>query len=78
MTMESATLFLVGSVLIGSGFIVLSLAALAINNLFARYWKPVKLAMYSPVEYKFIDTKTLQEVVPVNLDQANKVKQTKS
>jgi hypothetical protein len=43
MSIESASNFLVGSVLLAVGFIVLIAGAVAINNLLHRYWKPVAL-----------------------------------
>ena len=43
MELESAAEFLVGSILIGLGAITLTIAAVTINNILAKYWKPVKL-----------------------------------
>jgi len=41
MSIESASNFLVGSVLIAVGVLVLIACAVAINNLLHRFWKPV-------------------------------------
>lgn len=43
MTIEQATTFLAGSILTGFGFIIVGCVVLAINNLFAMYWKPVQM-----------------------------------
>lgn len=41
MTVEQAGNFLIGSILAGMGFCVITIAILVINNLFHKYWKPV-------------------------------------
>ena len=41
MTIEQAGNFLIGSILVGIGFCVITIAILVINNLFHKYWKPV-------------------------------------
>lgn len=43
MSIESASNFLVGSVLLSVGLLVLIASAVAINNLLHKYWKPVTL-----------------------------------
>jgi hypothetical protein len=41
MTVEQAGNFLIGSILAGMGFCIITIAILVINNLFHKYWKPV-------------------------------------
>jgi hypothetical protein len=41
MTVEQAGSFLIGSILAGLGFCIITVAILVINNLFHKYWKPV-------------------------------------
>jgi hypothetical protein len=41
MTIEQAGNFLIGSILVGLGFCIITVAILVINNLFHKYWKPV-------------------------------------
>ena len=41
MTIEQAGSFLIGSILVGLGFCIITVAILVINNLFHKYWKPV-------------------------------------
>lgn len=49
MEVASASIFLVGSVLISLGMIVLVSAVVFVNNIIARYWKPVKIYAYHVV-----------------------------
>ena len=43
MDMDSAAYFVSGSILVMLGFIVIAMGIVAINNIFAAYWQPVKL-----------------------------------
>ena len=49
MELSSASTFLVGSVLISLGMIVLVSAVVFVNNIIARFWKPVKIYAYHVV-----------------------------
>lgn len=49
MSMESAAIFMSASILITIGVIVIVIGVIIINNLFEKYWKPVKMFRY---EYK--------------------------
>ena len=49
MELSSASTFLVGSVLISLGMIVLVSAVVFVNNIIARFWKPVKIYAYHAV-----------------------------
>ena len=42
MDMDQAAVFLAGAILTCLGFIVVTMAILVINNLCAKYWKPVQ------------------------------------
>lgn len=48
MNIEQASAFLVGSILVSLGFIVLIGAITVINNILARYWRPVDLGNVLP------------------------------
>jgi hypothetical protein len=52
--------FLVGSILVSMGVLVISATAVALNRLFTRYWHPVKLFSYVhiPPEEKKPDAKS--------------------
>jgi hypothetical protein len=50
MTIEQASTFLVGSILTAMGFIVIIAAAIFVNNILHKYWKPVK--MFTPDSWK--------------------------
>lgn len=43
MDLDYYGLFLVGSILVSLGIVVLAMAALLINHLYVRYWKPIQL-----------------------------------
>jgi len=43
MDMDQAAVFLAGSVLTALGFIVVVIGLVVINNIFARYWRPVRI-----------------------------------
>jgi hypothetical protein len=49
MEVASASVFLVGSVLISLGMIVLVSAIVLVNNIIAKFWKPVKIYAYHAV-----------------------------
>ena len=48
MGIDQASTFLVGSILVGMGFIILAAAATVINNIFSKYWHPVNLGSILP------------------------------
>jgi len=41
--MDQAAVFLAGSILTALGFIVVVAAIVAVNNIIAKYWKPVRI-----------------------------------
>ena len=43
MDLEYYGLFLVGSILVSLGVVVLAMAALLINHLYVKYWKTIQL-----------------------------------
>jgi hypothetical protein len=43
MDMDQAAVFLAGSILTAIGFVVIVAAAVAVNNIISRYWKPVRI-----------------------------------
>jgi len=48
MTIEQAATFFVASILVGFGVIVIAVILLTLNNLFSRFWKPIKWNVYMP------------------------------
>ena len=48
MNIEQASNFLIGSILVGVGFIVLVAAMVVINNILSRYWRPVNFGLMIP------------------------------
>ena len=43
MDLDNFALFLIGSILVSIGIVVLAMAALLINHLYIKYWKTVEL-----------------------------------
>ena len=62
MDIQSAINFVVGSILFSVGFIVLSAMIVAVNNLFSKYWKPIKWQIYHPQDYTIVDHETIEEL----------------
>ena len=48
MTVDSAATFFVASILTGFGVIIIAVIILTLNNLFSRFWKPIKWNVYVP------------------------------
>ena len=65
MEIQSTINFLVGSILFSLGVVVISCMIVAVNNLFSRFWKPIKWQLYQPVEYRFIDPDSMEQVIPI-------------
>jgi hypothetical protein len=43
MDMDQAAVFLAGSILTVLGFVIVAAGIVVINNIIARYWKPVRI-----------------------------------
>jgi uncharacterized membrane protein len=43
MNMDMSATFLAGSILVMMGFVVIIMGIVLINNIFHKYWKPVKI-----------------------------------
>jgi hypothetical protein len=54
MDMDSAAYFLSGSILTMLGFIIIAMGIVAINNIFAYYWQPVKFFLYNNYNPTFV------------------------
>jgi hypothetical protein len=48
MTVDQAATFFVASILTGFGAIIIALIILALNNLFSKFWKPIRWNVYVP------------------------------
>jgi hypothetical protein len=62
MEIQSAINFVVGSILFSVGFLVLGALIIALNNMFSKYWKPIKWNIYHPQDYTVIDHETIEEL----------------
>ena len=50
MDIDTAANFLVGSILFGLGFCIIAIGMVVINNVFHKYWKPVKFFLPGPFQ----------------------------
>jgi hypothetical protein len=50
MDISSASIFLVGSILISLAMLVLVSAVVLINNIIHKYWKPIKIYAYHTID----------------------------
>jgi hypothetical protein len=78
MTVESASTFLAATILSGMGFVIICVALVVVNNIFAKYWKPVNLAVWLPKSFsmeptRFATQDELERITPT-LDKNIKVK----
>jgi len=62
MEIQSAINFLVGSLLFSTGIIIVSAMIIAVNNMFSKYWKPVKWQIFEPHDVTVIDHNTIEEL----------------
>ena len=62
MDIQSAINFVVGSILFSVGFLVICAMIIAVNNLFSKYWKPIKWQIYSPQDYTIVDHEAIEEI----------------
>ena len=62
MDINSATIFLVGSILISLGVMVLITAAVFVNVLLHKYWKPIKFYAYHAPPQEIKLEKTEEEI----------------
>ena len=68
MDIDAAATFFVGTILVGLGVVVVSLVLLLLNNLFNKYWKPVKFSVYHFPHSNHID---YNEPVMGNVETSN-------
>jgi hypothetical protein len=68
MDMDSAAVFLSASILIGLGVIAIGIAIIVLNNLFAKYWKPVEWAFIPEAlripPSRFVEPHELEKITP--------------
>ncbi len=48
MTVDSAATFFVASILTGLGVLIIAVIILTLNNLFSKFWKPIRWNVYVP------------------------------
>ena len=68
MNMESAAIFMAGSILVTLGFLVIVIGIIAVNNLIDKYWKPVRLFKYEYHPVYFEQDKDNKEIVDKTIE----------
>jgi len=68
MDMDTSATFLAGSILVMLGFIVILMGIVLINNIFHKYWKPVKIFWPSASPYEV----EVEKKAPVILNEGEK------
>ena len=63
MDMDAAAYFLSGSILVMLGFIIIAMGIVAINNIFAHYWQPVKFFLYSNYNPTFVTEEEYKKTI---------------
>lgn len=60
MNIEQASTFLVGSILIAIGSVIIIAAVIFVNNILHKYWKPVKI--FTPDSWKGFYPPTQEQI----------------
>lgn len=69
MDLDASANFLVGSILFGLAFVVLTIALVVINNILAKHWKPVTLFIWP----KYMDQPSPRFMTPDEAAAINRV-----
>jgi hypothetical protein len=78
MDMDSAAVWLAGSILTMLGFIAIIIGVVVINNILNKYWKPVKIFTpdswkgFHPPHPQFIPEEELAKIAPTISDKSKK------
>lgn len=70
MDVDVASRILAGSILTGLSFVVFVITIVVINNIFSKYWKPVKL--FTPDSWTAFNPPLTQRVDPHAKEETNK------
>lgn len=77
MDIDTAATFFVGTILVGLGVIIIAMVVLLLNNLFNKFWKPVKFSIYQIPQYSFVDP-PMDNVATSNTETTNTTIEVKS
>jgi hypothetical protein len=61
MNFEPAVNFLVGTILVSVGIFLVAMFVLLLNNIFSKYWKPVRV--FIPTDYPYQIQTTVQDKI---------------
>jgi hypothetical protein len=60
---QAAADFLTGSILFSLSIVIIAIMVILVNNLFHKYWKPVKWQVFQPVdETTYVDPMIIEEI----------------
>jgi hypothetical protein len=62
MEIQSTINFLVGAILSSFAFLAFAVTIVVINNLFAKYWKPVKWQVFDHRDIQIVDREVIEEL----------------
>jgi hypothetical protein len=65
MNFEPAVNFMVGAVLVSVSVFFIAMFLLLLNNIFSKYWKPVRIVMYTSADNPYLtQTHTQEKIEP--------------
>jgi hypothetical protein len=64
MNFEPAVNFLVGAILASVSIFFVAMFALLLNNIFSKYWKPVRIVLFSHNEYPYSSQVPVEKTEP--------------
>lgn len=58
----NAVNFLIGSILFSFAAVILAVMIIILNNLFHKYWKPIKWQIFDPQDVHIVDHRVIEEL----------------
>jgi len=59
---QSTVGFLVGAILSSFGILAFAVTIVIVNNLFAKYWKPIKWQVFDNRDIQIVDREVIEEL----------------
>jgi len=64
MDVDNAAEILAGSILTGLALVIIVITIVVINNIFSKYWKPIKWVKYDNMPPRFASQEELDRIAP--------------
>jgi hypothetical protein len=64
MNFEPAVNFMVGAVLVSVSVFFIAMFVLLLNNIFSKYWKPVRVFMYTHADIPYVSPQPQEKTEP--------------